>query len=333
MRRFLCLVIVPAALFVAACSGANPVAPSVVAGGLEVADTSPALGQVLSKGKGRGPERQLEGVIESMPSDPAGSFVVSGLVVTTDSSTVFRFRGADSSLSALAVGARVHVKGQQTAAGVLAAIVMIQQGAPVTGTSDPEPPPPPPPTADEVCDNGIDDDGDGLVDEECEPPPPPPTPVAAFELVSVDGDAQCQLYTCGFVFSPSENLTVQALGQWDQHLDGLLTAGAVGLWSSDGMLVASAVVPSGTAASLEGAYRYVTLDQPVELAAGQTYVVASAIASSTAPTFSPVGAHPALTLIEGRIAFGGSGVLVYPSDARAGVYYGGANFLFVSGAP
>lgn len=35
-----------------------------------------------------------------------------------------------------------------------------------------EPPPPPPPT--EICGNGIDDDGDGLVDEGCTPPPPPP---------------------------------------------------------------------------------------------------------------------------------------------------------------
>jgi hypothetical protein len=37
-------------------------------------------------------------------------------------------------------------------------------------------PPPPPPPPQEICGNGIDDDGDGQIDEGCTPPPPPPPP-------------------------------------------------------------------------------------------------------------------------------------------------------------
>ncbi len=56
------------------------------------------------------------------------------------------------------------------------------------------PPPPPPPPA-EICGNGIDDDGDGQVDEGCPvtppPPPPPPPPVEVCgDGVDNDGDGQ-----------------------------------------------------------------------------------------------------------------------------------------------
>jgi hypothetical protein len=47
---------------------------------------------------------------------------------------------------------------------------------PACGTPDVEPPPPPPPA--EVCGDGVDNDGDGQIDEGCvvtPPPPPPPT--------------------------------------------------------------------------------------------------------------------------------------------------------------
>ena len=45
--------------------------------------------------------------------------------------------------------------------------------------------PPPPPV--EVCGNGIDDDGDGLVDEGCPPPPPPPVEICG-NGIDDDGD-------------------------------------------------------------------------------------------------------------------------------------------------
>lgn len=253
-----------------------------------------------------------------MSSDPAGAFVAAGQVVTTDANTVVRFRNTTVPVSALAVGQRVHVKGQSSSSGVLASLVMIQQGPLATGgTGAPEPPPPPPPDVTEP------------------PPPPPPTPAAAFDPEPIQGQAQCLIYTCGFAFSVSENISVQALGQWDANADGLGTTAPVGLWSIDGtdvVLIASVVVPSGTVAALDGAYRYVTLDEPVDLVVGRTYVIGSAMASSTTPTFNPSGAHSLLTLVHGRTAAGGGGVLLYPASASSS-FFGGANFLFVPAAP
>jgi hypothetical protein len=69
-----------------------------------------------------------------------------------------------------------------------------------------------------------------------------------------------------------------------------------------------------------------------ELVAGQQYVIGSAMASSPSPTFSATGANPALTMLQGRVASGGSGVLVYPSGA-SGSFFGGANFLFLPVTP
>ena len=55
------------------------------------------------------------------------------------------------------------------------------------GTAPPPPPPPPPPT--ELCGDGIDNDGDGQIDEGCSspPPPPPPPPPPASSLVANGG--------------------------------------------------------------------------------------------------------------------------------------------------
>lgn len=53
------------------------------------------------------------------------------------------------------------------------------------GTPPPPPPPPPPPA--EICGDGIDNDGDGLIDEGCTPPPPPPTEICG-DGIDNDGD-------------------------------------------------------------------------------------------------------------------------------------------------
>lgn len=57
------------------------------------------------------------------------------------------------------------------------------------GPVTPPPPPPPPPPPDEVCGNGIDDDGDGQIDEGCQPPPPPPSEVCG-DGIDNDKDGQ-----------------------------------------------------------------------------------------------------------------------------------------------
>ncbi len=80
--------------------------------------------------------------------------------------------------------------------------------------------------------------------------------------------------TAGFGFSiTGPSMQVTALGIWDENGDGLAQAHEVGLWNSTGTLLASVVVPSGTAATLVGEFRYVDLASPVMLQTNQTYVL------------------------------------------------------------
>jgi hypothetical protein len=65
-------------------------------------------------------------------------------------------------------------------------------GAPISGsfqaqTATVTPPPPPP---DEVCGDGIDNNGNGQIDENCQPPPPPPAEVCND---GIDNDADGQI--------------------------------------------------------------------------------------------------------------------------------------------
>lgn len=70
----------------------------------------------------------------------------------------------------------------------------------------------------------------------------------------------------------AQNLQLTALGLYDQNQDGLQTSHEVGIWTSAGVLVTETTIPSGTAASLTGSYRYEAVT-PVTLLAGQTYVL------------------------------------------------------------
>jgi len=87
----------------------------------------------------------------------------------------------------------------------------------------------------------------------------------------------------GYEFSPTENVTVTALGVYDLAgctfrpspcADGLLDSHQVGIWDSTGVLLETATVPSGTNSEKVGEFRYVSIAS-LELMSGQTYVVAS----------------------------------------------------------
>ena len=157
---------------------------------------------------------------------------------------------------------------------------------------------------------------------------PPPLRWLRSTPIPFRGLGQCQAYTCGFLFTALADVSVQALGQWDENLDGLSIGTPVGLWSSDGTLLASVVVPSGTAAPLTGAYPLrPDLARPADRGAGE-YVIASAQASGGAPVFGPAGALAVLMPVEGRVVFAGAAVLAFPSSSRT-TLFGGGNFLFV----
>jgi hypothetical protein len=79
--------------------------------------------------------------------------------------------------------------------------------------------------------------------------------------------------TFGYSFTlGGADASLTQLGVWDQGNDGLAEGHSVGLWTSTGTLLASAIVPSGTSASLYNGFRYIGV-APVSLSAGTTYVL------------------------------------------------------------
>jgi hypothetical protein len=82
---------------------------------------------VASERRSEGPEEQLEGRVESLPTTTAaGSLVVSGRTVTTNADTKFFMGNAAVTFAALAIGQRVHVKGQPHGASLSARQIDIQ---------------------------------------------------------------------------------------------------------------------------------------------------------------------------------------------------------------
>ena len=86
--------------------------------------------------------------------------------------------------------------------------------------------------------------------------------------------------TLGYEFTPSSPLLVYSLGFADLPSadvpsvgDGLEQPRFVGLWDSNGVLLASVTVPAGTAAPLIDRFRYQDLPTPITLAAGHTYIL------------------------------------------------------------
>lgn len=83
--------------------------------------------EVESDRRSLGRETQLEGRVESLPPTTAAlTLVVAGRTVLTDGTTTFFLNGAASSFSALAIGQRVHVKGQMNGTTLVARSIQIQ---------------------------------------------------------------------------------------------------------------------------------------------------------------------------------------------------------------
>jgi hypothetical protein len=81
-----------------------------------------------------GSEEQLEGKVESLlPAAVPPSLVVAGRSVTTTPTTTFWLNGQASTFAALALGQRVHVKGESSGAALVAREVKIQNTNTSTG--------------------------------------------------------------------------------------------------------------------------------------------------------------------------------------------------------
>jgi hypothetical protein len=139
-------------------------------------------------------------------------------------------------------------------------------------------------------------------------------------------------FTLGWSFTVNSDITIMALGVFDADQDGLAERHEVGLWSSDGTLLASTIVGAGTADPLTAQFRYSGITA-LTLTAGQTYTIGAVwnnlldglIYPGDATGFST----PAdISFMETRFAVGGA--LANPTSNTGGVLpaYFGPNFLF-----
>jgi hypothetical protein len=79
-------------------------------------------------------------------------------------------------------------------------------------------------------------------------------------------------YTLGFQFSVASNVSITALGAYDNGNNGLNGAASVGLWDSSGNLLVSTAVPAGAAGLLIGDFSYATIS-PYALTANTHYFI------------------------------------------------------------
>ena len=142
----------------------------------------------------------------------------------------------------------------------------------------------------------------------------------------------------GWQFTTNSDISVTALGFFDEAQDGLVDAHDVGIFSAAGTLLASATVPSGLAAPLINQFRYVAI-APLLLASGQTFRIGAIYntGSDRLIAFNPTGLaiDPAITKSPLRF-FVNSATLADPSGSAAGNGSFGPNFDFVlaaTGAP
>ena len=141
--------------------------------------------------------------------------------------------------------------------------------------------------------------------------------------------------TIGWEFSTNSAITVTSLGFFDDLQDGLLQSHEVGIFSA-GTLLASAIIPAGTGATLINQFRWVAI-APLGLSAGQTFRIGAYLPSLPLSTprdsfmFDPTGfaSAPEINFVGRRFLFGGFG------DPNAGTSQPGAfgpNFDFVAAA-
>jgi hypothetical protein len=80
--------------------------------------------------------------------------------------------------------------------------------------------------------------------------------------------------TAGWQFTVNVTMQVTHLGLYDVNADGFQAGYPVGLWSEEGFLLTSAVVPVGAAAPYIDGFRYVEAEEPgALLTPGHTYTI------------------------------------------------------------
>jgi hypothetical protein len=154
-----------------------------------------------------------------------------------------------------------------------------------------------------------------------------------FTDASVFHDAQLSL---GFVFTTNQEVSVTALGYFDEDQDGFLTNHEVGIFDVNGALLISAILNAGSGHPLEGHYRYKAVT-PITLGANSSFVLVGttfglldgwAFGNSNSITGLVVDPRISVASDAARFIYENDNVLRVPTEHFGGfTIYGGPNFL------
>lgn len=125
---------------------------------------------------------------------------------------------------------------------------------------------------------------------------------AVIELSHVHFEFDGSPWTLGLTFAVHEPVFAHALGVYDSGQDGLADSAHVGLWlATGGEPLATAIIPAGTDATLDGFFRFVPIPSLL-LTPGTEYVVGSYLPGELATSLGGGNGavDPLVTVIEAR---------------------------------
>ena len=139
--------------------------------------------------------------------------------------------------------------------------------------------------------------------------------------------------TLGWAFQVNSAINVTYLSFFDSAQDGLAESHEIGIWDSDGDLIASATVGAGTTSELRDKFRAVAID-PTLLTPGTYRIGALFLTGSDSlifPTFTQnFVTAPEITFIRGANAVGTTLKNPTPTFFTMGPTYFGPNFEYQS---
>jgi len=137
----------------------------------------------------------------------------------------------------------------------------------------------------------------------------------------------------GFVFATNQDVTISSLGYYDGG-NGFLATHKVGIFDSNGNLLTSITLDTGTMDTSDGLFRYKSV-APITLAGGQTYTLAGttdgdadSFAFGTATTLTGFTVNPAISIADdaSRFIYQSDNTLQNPTNHFDYTLYAGPNF-------
>jgi hypothetical protein len=157
-------------------------------------------------------------------------------------------------------------------------------------------------------------------------------PIPAVTFSNLTGESLANgPFTLGWQFTVNQNITVTALGAFDDSQNGLAESHDVGIWDSLGNLVGSTTVAAGTVDPLVNQFRYSSVS--FTLAPGTYDIGALWLDGADNNTFpgdiSTLVSAPAITFVQN--SYIGGGTLADPTNGGGSVAaYFGPNFLYTA---